>query len=755
MKGEAVPNSPNSGGARRLAPAVFAAPTADASALTESQGAQLFTPRAVGFELEADRRELVACGQELQAAAPFQGRSFFDDSLQLLRRLACRIAVIGQVKAGKSSFINAFVGRPGLLPTDVNPWTTAVTHLHFGCADTPTNVAAQFTFFDTGEWEHLVHGGGHIRELTQRLVPGFEVELLQKHVDAMRSQSEQRLGPVLPSLLGQKHSFPSISTEILERYVCSGVPGSREGQKGAYADVVKAADLYFTGKEFGMPTTIIDTPGTNDPFLVRDEITRRALETADVYIVMLTARQALSSADVALLRILRGLRKDRILVFINRIDDLGDVVRDTPSIVEQVNAGLRREFPTSQIPVIAGSALWAKMAISGSDADIDRALTRKMKAYAAQLAEPAGEPQSDAGSSRKEQNARALLLCSGFSVLPQALANLAVHSRAGHVLKQICRSFCELGQVGRNATLQAVDLLEAEEKSILSRQQQGIEELRAIDAEVSKNEQLTVALGGLLVDLQSRTDQVIDEHCSAMLEVFHGAVSDFSQDECENLRRAIADGQRRGVWRCETTALRQRLEECLIGSFRAAEQDLGKLAGHVFPRLQQLLIRHYPQWKQTNEAANDPIEAELPSLGALSQMVALDLGEPWWKGWWATRRNADEQVAELDRLVHDEFYPVADELVHATRAQLKAQQSAVLQKSTSIYMGLVEFLQEQNKARLARTRVLISAGDAFRKDELRRGREARVADLKRQVPIMERLLGRLENLDRAWAEKIG
>jgi len=89
------------------------------------------------------------------------------------------------------------------------------------------------------------------------------------------------------------------------------------------------------------------------------------------------------------------------------------------------------------------------------------------------------------------------------------------------------------------------------------------------------------------------------------------------------------------------------------------------------------------------------------------------------------------------------------------QAQLKAQQSAVLQKSTSIYMGLVEFLQEQNKARLARTRVLISAGDAFRKDELRRGREARVADLKRQVPVMERLLGRLENLDGAWAEKIG
>ena len=58
-------------------------------------------------------------------------------------------------------------------------------------------------------------------------------------------------------------------------------------------------------------------------FLVRDEIARRALESAHVHIVVLTSRQAMSAADVALLRILQGLRKDRIAVFINRIDELG------------------------------------------------------------------------------------------------------------------------------------------------------------------------------------------------------------------------------------------------------------------------------------------------------------------------------------------------------------------------------------------------------------------------------------------------
>ena len=301
--------------------------------------------RKIGAELESVRRVLMACGRELQSAPPFQGGSFVDDTMQLLARLTCRIAIIGQVKAGKSTFINGLVRRPDLLPTDVNPWTTAVTRLHFGRADAPPNVSAEFTFFDINEWERLAQGGGLLRELTQRLVPGFEAELLHKHLDAMRRRSEQRLGVTLSQLLGKKHSFPALSTEVLERYVCSGQHGPQADQRGIYSDVVKAADLYFRGDDFGLPTTIIDTPGTNDPFLVRDEITRRALESADIYIVMLTARQALSSADVALLRILRGLHKERIAIFVNRIDELGDIARDIAPITRHVQDGLRREFP--------------------------------------------------------------------------------------------------------------------------------------------------------------------------------------------------------------------------------------------------------------------------------------------------------------------------------------------------------------------------------------------------------------------------
>ena len=158
---------------------------AAAPVATEAQVRQ-FSGRQIGDKLATLRSELIACGRELRwTQALMEGSFFVDVTLRMLDRLTCRIGVIGQVKAGKSSLINALAGKPGLLPTDVNPWTTAVTRIHFGRADAPADVAAEFSFFERNE-EQLANGGGRCASHAE---PGarLQVEPLHKQVDAASS----------------------------------------------------------------------------------------------------------------------------------------------------------------------------------------------------------------------------------------------------------------------------------------------------------------------------------------------------------------------------------------------------------------------------------------------------------------------------------------------------------------------------------------------------------------------------------------
>mgnify|MGYP001800624505 CR=1 FL=1 len=56
------------------------------------------------------------------------------------------ITMIGQVKAGKTSLVNAMIGRPALLPADVNPWTSVVTSLHLDPKMSAAQTSARLSF---------------------------------------------------------------------------------------------------------------------------------------------------------------------------------------------------------------------------------------------------------------------------------------------------------------------------------------------------------------------------------------------------------------------------------------------------------------------------------------------------------------------------------------------------------------------------------------------------------------------------------
>ncbi len=71
-----------------------------------------------------------------------------------------------------------------------------------------------------------------------------------------------------------------------------------------------------------MPLCIRDTPGVNDTFMIREQITIRAIRESRLCVVVLAAHQALSSVDLALIRMIANVKSREVIIVVNRIDEI-------------------------------------------------------------------------------------------------------------------------------------------------------------------------------------------------------------------------------------------------------------------------------------------------------------------------------------------------------------------------------------------------------------------------------------------------
>jgi signal recognition particle receptor subunit beta len=600
---------------------------------------------------------------------------------------ACRIAVIGQVKAGKSTLVNALIRRPRFLPADVNPWTAVVTNMHFG---RPSDAGAVYQFFDEADWQHLA-AGGRLLELNQRLGIALDADMLASQVRLMRERAELRLGLQFRQLLGKQHRFASASAEVLERYVCvgdfnPGAAGPLAPGLGRFADITKSADLYFDLPPFAYPTTVVDTPGTNDPFLVRDELSREAFKSADAYVIVLNAQQALSSSDLDLLRLLHGLQKSRLVIFVNRIDSLSNPVADGELVVAHIRSKLALEFPGVAIPIVAGSAMWAESAIAARGAIAEspdraptlHALTRRNVLHAAM--------SSDA--ERQDEFMRH----SGLDDLTGNLSRLVVQGPAMLRLQRRQNALRDMVSKIDFAARSELVSLEMRTSSALDneaararRQAKAAEDLQRIDpvsdsiaklAEAAGSE-LGVAKNAAVQRLGNALRDPIRRHAARAREMLLAQPRFVRHDH---------------VWQYPTLQLRRDLEHVFKTIYPEATKQLRwieqKAKSKILNEIGNLLPARALVGEDTPIYMIDPE----PSIGALGQTVAIELDEQW-RAWWRLWHGQKQRAHKLEELMIAEFDPVVEALVDAAEAELDAHVVISVQRFSQLSCDLIAALR--------------------------------------------------------------
>lgn len=559
-----------------------------------------------------------------------------------LQSIEPSVTMIGQVKAGKTSLVNALIGEPGLLPADVNPWTSVVTSLHLAPASKAPKVGARFRFYDDKEWARLIDSGGRIGELAARAGADDELETVRRQVLEMREKSQRRLGRKFEMLLGQEHDYGYVDRDLIERYVCLGddfgAPEEPASSQGRFADITKSADITLASPVMPARLAIRDTPGVNDTFMMREQITINAIRESRLCVVIFSANQALTSTDLALVRMIANVKSREVLIFVNRIDELADPSRQVPEIRDRILQTIGVEEGAEPPRLIFGSALWANAALQDLVADLPADSVAAMLDWA------------ENGPTRPEEGAGTTEFVWALSGVPELYTTLSARLVDGvgrEALQRVARSALNLAR-----GVEAADRVVGE---IRRRSGSGPDSVAA-----------TARIDGLTAEVLSTLRADLDRLAAdyrARLDRAHRAFLDRATASLiDHLERY---GEKE-VWQYSPDGLRVLLRSnyLMFGkSVQKATATALDAARGGFAGLLASLVDLPPE--DCPIAMPEPLR--VPPPVSLAQTIALDLQAGWWKSWWFRRRGYKAYADSFHDLIKAETDPMLQELaeVHA------------------------------------------------------------------------------------------
>lgn len=270
------------------------------------------------------------------------------------------IGVIGQMKAGKSTFLNSFIFGDTILPAATSPMTASLSYITYG---PEKKLVAEF--YTPDEWAELRNTAQlPIEEGQESTAQGSKIKAAQELVAKAGKISQ------LDSLLGKtkEDSFSNLIDYV--------------GADGKYIAITKAVTLYYP-LEYLKGVEIVDTPGFNDPIVSREERTRQFLKQADVSLLLLYAGRAFDASDRDILfKDVRNCGIGKILVGINKYDinvAQGETPKEISTATEQALRQAAYELQddsiielvqeTHPIPFSAEMALLSKLPMSRIQAD--------------------------------------------------------------------------------------------------------------------------------------------------------------------------------------------------------------------------------------------------------------------------------------------------------------------------------------------------------------------------------------------------
>lgn len=216
--------------------------------------------------------------------------SEFKTIIERLEQEKIVIGICGQVKSGKTTFINALLFGKNVLPVASTPMTASLCYLTYG-----ERPEVEVEFFTREDWDEI-----------QESVNSSDNEIAQSAREFI--EHSRQISHEIPALLGTRKT---IDFNMLGDYV---------GSKGKYTSIVKAIKIKLP-EEILKDIELVDTPGINDPVVSRERRTLEFLKRADIVFLFTYAGRAFDESDMKFMRRLKN-SAGKVIIVVNKKDEL-------------------------------------------------------------------------------------------------------------------------------------------------------------------------------------------------------------------------------------------------------------------------------------------------------------------------------------------------------------------------------------------------------------------------------------------------
>lgn len=239
-------------------------------------------------------------------------RERIEESLKEGRLL--KIGIVGEMKAGKSSFLNSLIfDGEDILPKASTPMTAALTKIYYAEQN-----KAKIVFYSSKDWESVQK---YAEEYDKKMNDAYneyvarteeENKLWSKPVEIQTKEQfkiiyEENI-PIQHKSCKELVDMAKLSSVDLEEFLgeekiinCENFSNELDdyiGADGKYTAIVKHVELGMHN-DLLEGLEIIDTPGMNDPIVSRGETTKKFLQDCDVVFLLSYAGQFLTQEDIS------------------------------------------------------------------------------------------------------------------------------------------------------------------------------------------------------------------------------------------------------------------------------------------------------------------------------------------------------------------------------------------------------------------------------------------------------------------------